>query len=69
MPLSAQVNDLQDAALNCYLSSLLAMAKSMSAICSRAGLMHGARLTRLPRRLGFRMHCRDARKELPGFGR
>jgi diguanylate cyclase (GGDEF)-like protein len=50
---AARVSDLQDAALNCYLSSLLAMAKSMSAICSRAGLIHGARLTRLPRRLGF----------------
>ena len=32
---------------------MLAMAKSMSAVCSRVGLIYGDRLTRLPRRLGF----------------
>jgi len=43
----------QEAALTCYLSAMLAMARSMRAICSRAGLIYGDRLTRLPRRLGF----------------
>jgi GGDEF domain-containing protein len=32
---------------------MLAMARSMRAVCSRAGLIYGDRLTRLPRRLGF----------------
>jgi GGDEF domain-containing protein len=32
---------------------MLAMAKSMRAVCSRAGLVYGDRLMRLPRRLGF----------------
>ena len=40
-------------ALTCYLSVMLAMARSMRAVCSRAGLIYGDRLTRLPRRLGF----------------
>jgi GGDEF domain-containing protein len=47
------VTDRQEAALTCYLSVMLAMARSMRAICSRAGLIYGDRLTRLPRRLGF----------------
>jgi GGDEF domain-containing protein len=47
------VTDRQEAALTCYLSVMLAMAKSMRAVCSRAGLIYGNRLTRLPRRLGF----------------
>ncbi len=47
------VSDRQEVALTCYLSAMLAMARSMHAICSRAGLIYGDRLTRLPRRLGF----------------
>lgn len=43
----------QDVALTCYLSAMLAIAKSMRAVCSRAGLIYGDRLIRLPRRLGF----------------
>lgn len=43
----------QDVALTCYLSAMLAMAKSMRAVCSRVGLIYGDRLMRLPRRLGF----------------
>jgi GGDEF domain-containing protein len=43
----------QNAALTCYLGAMLAMAKSMQEICSRAGLLYGDRLTRLPRRLAF----------------
>jgi GGDEF domain-containing protein len=52
-PSPADVTGRQDAALTCYLSVMLAMARSMRAICSRAGLIYGDRLTRLPRRLGF----------------
>ena len=52
-PCSARGSSRQDVALTCYLSAMLAMARSMQAICSRSGLIHGARLTRLPRRLGF----------------
>jgi GGDEF domain-containing protein len=51
--MSAHVTDRQEAALTCYLSVMLAMARSMRAVCSRAGLIYGDRLTRLPRRLGF----------------
>src|ERR1700728_4989695 len=47
------VSDRQEVALTCYLSVILAMARSMRAVCSRAGLIYGDRLTRLPRRLGF----------------
>jgi GGDEF domain-containing protein len=46
-------SDRQDVVLGCYLSALLAMAKSMRAVCSRVGLIYGDRLVRLPRRLGF----------------
>jgi GGDEF domain-containing protein len=49
----APVSNRQDVALGCYLSAMLAMAKSMRAVCSRVGLIYGDRLTRLPRRLGF----------------
>jgi GGDEF domain-containing protein len=52
-PHPAHVSDRQEVALTCYLSAMLAMARSMHAICSRAGLIYGDRLTRLPRRLGF----------------
>ncbi len=52
-PRPADVTDRQEAALTCYLSVMLAIARSMRAVCSRAGLMYGDRLTRLPRRLGF----------------
>src|ERR1700678_2466078 len=52
-PIAAHVSDRQEVALTCYLSVMLAMAKSMRAVCSRAGLIYGDRLTRLPRRLGF----------------
>jgi GGDEF domain-containing protein len=52
-PVAAHVSDRQEVALTCYLSVMLAMAKSMRAVCSRAGLIYGDRLTRLPRRLGF----------------
>src|SRR5271170_6057140 len=52
-PVPAHVSDRQEVALTCYLSVMLAMARSMHAVCSRAGLIHGDRLTRLPRRLGF----------------
>jgi GGDEF domain-containing protein len=49
----ASANHRQEAALHCYLSAMLAMAKSMRAICSRAGLIYGDRLMKLPRRLAF----------------
>src|SRR5580658_532201 len=49
----APVSNRQDVVLGCYLSAMLAMAKSMRAVCSRVGLIYGDRLTRLPRRLGF----------------
>src|SRR5579862_6824289 len=49
----AHVSDRQEVALTCYLGVMLAMARSMRAVCSRAGLIYGDRLTRLPRRLGF----------------
>jgi diguanylate cyclase (GGDEF)-like protein len=52
-PSPARVTSGQNGALTCYLSAMLAMAKSMRAICSRAGLVYGDRLMRLPRRLGF----------------
>jgi GGDEF domain-containing protein len=52
-PSPAHVSDRQEVALTCYLSVMLAMARSMRAVCSRAGLIYGDRLTRLPRRLGF----------------
>ncbi len=45
--------DRPSAALTCYLGAMLAMAKSMRSVCSRAGLVYGDRLMRLPRRLGF----------------
>jgi GGDEF domain-containing protein len=48
-----RVSSRHEVALTCYLSAMLAMAKSMRAVCSRAGLIYGDRLTRLPRRLGF----------------
>ncbi len=50
---TAHVSDRQEVALTCYLSVMLAMARSMRTVCSRVGLIHGDRLTRLPRRLGF----------------
>ena len=54
VPIPAHVTDRQQAALTCYLSVMLAMARSMRAVCSRAGLIYGDRLARrLPRRLGF----------------
>ena len=52
-PHPPHVSDRQEVALTCYLSVMLAMARSMRVICSRAGLIYGDRLTRLPRRLGF----------------
>ena len=52
-PPPAPDNSRQDVALTCYLSAMLAMAKSMRAVCSRVGLIYGDRLMRLPRRLGF----------------
>jgi GGDEF domain-containing protein len=52
-PLPASVSTDQNIALTCYLNAMLAMAKSMRTICSRAGLVYGDRLMRLPRRLGF----------------
>lgn len=52
-PSPADVTSRQEVALTCYLSVMLAMARSMRAVCSRAGLIYGDRLTRLPRRLGF----------------
>jgi GGDEF domain-containing protein len=52
-PSPASASSRQEVALTCYLSVILAMAKSMRAVCSRAGLIYGDRLTRLPRRLGF----------------
>jgi GGDEF domain-containing protein len=52
-PSPASASSRQEVALTCYLSVMLAMAKSMRAVCSRAGLIYGDRLTRLPRRLGF----------------
>src|SRR5271156_5268361 len=52
-PSPARVSSGQEVALTCYLSAMLAMAKSMRAVCSRAGLIYGDRLMRLPRRLGF----------------
>lgn len=52
-PNPAHVSSQQEVALTCYLSVMLAMARSMRAVCSRAGLIYGDRLTRLPRRLGF----------------
>lgn len=52
-PNPARVSSQQEVALTCYLSVMLAMARSMRAVCSRAGLIYGDRLTRLPRRLGF----------------
>jgi GGDEF domain-containing protein len=52
-PSPGHVSDRQEVALTCYLSVILAMARSMRAVCSRAGLIYGDRLTRLPRRLGF----------------
>ena len=53
LPEAPNPADGQNVALTCYLSAMLAMAKSMQEICSRAGLLYGDRLTRLPRRLGF----------------
>lgn len=53
LPEAPDPTDGQNVALTCYLSAMLAMAKSMREICSRAGLLYGDRLTRLPRRLGF----------------
>jgi GGDEF domain-containing protein len=52
-PSPAGVSSRQEVALTCYLGAMLAMAKSMRAVCSRAGLIYGDRLTRWPRRLGF----------------
>jgi GGDEF domain-containing protein len=52
-PSPAHISDRQEVALTCYLSVMLAMTRSMRALCSRAGLIYGDRLTRLPRRLGF----------------
>jgi GGDEF domain-containing protein len=52
-PSPARVSSGQEVALTCYLSAMLAMAKSMRVVCSRAGLVYGDRLMRLPRRLGF----------------
>jgi hypothetical protein len=52
-PSPARVSSRQEVALTCYLSAMLAMAKSMRAVCSRAGLIYGDRLMRFPRRLGF----------------
>ena len=43
----------ENAALTCYLRAMLAMARSMREVCSRAGLMYGDRLLMMPRRLGF----------------
>jgi GGDEF domain-containing protein len=52
-PHPAHVSNRQEVALTCYLSAMLAMARSMRAVCSRVGLIYGDRLMRLPRRLGF----------------
>jgi GGDEF domain-containing protein len=52
-PNPPRVSSQQEVALTCYLSVMLAMARSMREVCSRAGLIYGDRLTRLPRRLGF----------------
>src|SRR6202453_5313962 len=52
-PSPGHVSDRQEGAVSFYLSVILAMARSMRAVCSRAGLIYGDRLTRLPRRLGF----------------
>ena len=52
-PSPAHVGDSQEIALACYLSAMLGMAKSMRTVASRAGLIYGHGLTRLPRRLGF----------------
>jgi GGDEF domain-containing protein len=52
-PDPADTGSRENYALTCYLGAMLAMAKSMQEICSRAGLLYGDRLTRLPRRLAF----------------
>ncbi len=52
-PQPANVSSRESVALTCYLSAMLAMAKSMRDVGSKAGLIYGDRLTRLPRRLGF----------------
>ena len=52
-PSPARAGSRQQVALTCYLGVMLAMARSMRAVCSRAGLIYGDRLMRLPRRLGF----------------
>jgi GGDEF domain-containing protein len=52
-PSPARASSRQQVALTCYLGVMLAMARSMRAVCSRAGLIYGDRLMRLPRRLGF----------------
>jgi len=43
----------QQDALTCYMSAILAIAKSMQQVCPQAGLVFSNRLERLPRRLGF----------------
>jgi len=52
-PQPADVSSRESVALTCYLSAMLAMARSMRDVGSKAGLIYGDRLTRLPRRLGF----------------
>ena len=52
-PSTAHVSDRQEVALTCYLSVMLAMARSMRTVCSRVGLIHGDRLTTIAAQAGL----------------
>src|ERR1700687_558435 len=48
-------DELAQAAVKCYLSTLLAVAESMAEVCPDIGLAYQKRLQRIPMRLGFHL--------------
>src|SRR5260370_23235658 len=53
IPNSAE--DLAQAAVKCYLSTMVAVADSMAEVCPDIGLAYQKRLQRVPMRLGFQL--------------
>ena len=64
---SKEASDLQQAAVHCYLSTVLTMADSMAEVCPQVGVAYKNRWRRLPQRIAFDLSTKALEASRQGF--
>jgi GGDEF domain-containing protein len=62
-----ETSDLQQAAVHCYLSTVLTMAESMAEVCPQVGVAYKNRWRRLPQRIAFDLSTKALEASRRGF--